>query len=263
MTFDGLHLDQYGFPKDQAYGPGKNPQSYDLSADFPPFIDDARAAIRRERPGTRVIFNAVDNWPIETVAPTTQDATYIEVWPPFENYDDLQTLILEARKLAPAKQVILAAYLSPLLDAAGGALAPAERATRLASAAIWANGGFHLLMGENNGALCDPYYPKYATLTPDFARTMRRHFDFVVRYENVLSDRRLTTAIRDKTAYATLVVGHKSAPAAMPGTIWTIHRSMPGFRTLSLINLLSLDDTRWNVPKPPVHALSLCRHPLL
>ncbi|HXT35939.1 MAG TPA: glycoside hydrolase family 66 protein, partial [Chloroflexota bacterium] len=254
VPFDGLHLDQYGFPKSDAYGPGPHPRSYDLAEDFPPFIDDARRAIRHARPDTRVIFNAVDNWPIATVAPTSQDATYIEVWPPYENYSDLQMLILEARRLAPTKQVILAAYLSPLQGATDDALPPAERATRLASAAIWANGGFHLLMGERNGALCHPYYPQYATLMPDFAQVMRRCYDFVVRYENVLGDKRLTTLLGDDPATVT-IAGHPCSSYGEAGAVWTIRRSMPGFVTLSLINLSTIQETHWNAPKPPVGPL--------
>jgi dextranase len=254
VPFDGLHLDQYGFPKSNAYGPGPNPRSYDLAEDFPPFIDDARRAIRAARPGTRVIFNAVENWPIAAVAPTSQDATYIEVWPPYENYSDLQMLILEARRLAPAKQVILAAYLAPLQGALDDALPPAERATRLASAAIWANGGFHLLMGERNGALCHAYYPNYATLMPDFAQVMRRYYDFVVRYENVLSDQRLTTVLDHEPA-TVAIAGHRCSSNGEAGAIWAIRRSMPGFVTLSLINLASIQETHWNAAKPPVHAL--------
>jgi dextranase len=222
-----------------------------VAADFPPFIDDARAAIRRARPGTRVIFNAVGNWPIQAVAPTREDATYIEVWPPFDGYSDLQTLILEARRLAPAKQVILAAYVKPLQGALGDALPPAEAATRLASAAIWANGGFHLLLGEANGALCDPYYPAYATLMPDFARVMRRYYDFVVRYENVLSDRRMVTATEAAGLAAVRVAGAPASPFGQPGQIWTVARSMPGLRTVSLINLTAAKDANWNAAKPP------------
>jgi dextranase len=205
-----------------------------------------------------VIFNAVENWPIETVAPTSQDATNIEVWPPFVGYGDLQSLILGAHALAPEKQVILAAYLSPLAGAMDDALPPAETATRLASAAIWANGGFHLLLGENNGALCDPYYPKYATLMPDFARTMRRYYDFVVRYENVLCDRSLVTQIGVPAVSAVKIDDHAHSPLPAPGKVWTIVRSMPGIRTLSLINLASAADVLWNSPKPqlrPMHDL--------
>jgi dextranase len=249
VPFDGLHLDQYGFPKN-AFGPPPARTPYDLAQDFPLFIDDARATVRRARPGTRVIFNAVGNWPIETIASTSQDATYIEVWSPYDTYSDLQTLILEARRLAPAKQVILAAYLKPLEGAIGDALPPAETATRLASAAIWANGGFHLLMGEQNGALCDPYYPKYATLMPDFARVMRRLYDFVVRYENVLSDRQLVTAAGSASLDAVHLTGATASPFGEPGTVWTIVRSMPSYRTISLINLVGTAEANWNTSKP-------------
>jgi dextranase len=250
VPFDGLHLDQYGFPKDQVFGPPPARTPYDLSQDFPPFIDDARTAVREARPGSAVIFNAVDNWPIEAVAPTTQDATYIEVWPPYDAYSDLQTLILEARHLAPAKQVILAAYLKPLLGAIGDDLPPAESATRLASAAIWANGGFHLLLGEANAALCDAYYPKYASMMPDFARAMRRLYDFVVRYENVLSDPRAVTATGSDALESVQLHGARISPFADSGAVWTIARALPGFATLSLINLVDAPDANWNVPKP-------------
>jgi dextranase len=262
VPFDGLHLDQYGFPKEAAFGPGPDPVAYDLAADFPAFIDDARAAVRRTRPDARVIFNAVGNWPIAAVAPTTQDATYVEVWPPDETYTDLQRLILEARHLAPSKQVILAAYLKPLQGATGAALPPAEAATRLASAAIWANGGFHLLLGEANGALCDPYYPAYATLRPVFARVMRRYYDFVVRYENALSDPRLRAAVAADGGSGTVVHvrGAPASPSAEPGTVWAVARAMPGLHTVSLINLRAATDARWNVPQaapPPLHNLDV------
>jgi dextranase len=255
VPFDGLHLDQYGFPKETVFGPGPQPVAFRLDEDFPPFIDDARSAIRQVQPGARVIFNAVGNWPIDAVASSTQDATYIEVWHPYERYDDLQALILAARHLAPEKQVILAAYLTPLHDAAGEALSGAESATLLASAAIWANGGFHLLLGETNGALCDPYYPKYACLTTDFATVMRRYYDFVVRYENLLSDKRLLTAVDEDAGPAAQIGGIPASSHARPGHVWTIARTMPGWHTLSLINLVSAEEARWNAAKPPPRTL--------
>ncbi|HEY3991708.1 MAG TPA: glycoside hydrolase family 66 protein, partial [Ktedonobacteraceae bacterium] len=159
VPFDGLHLDQYGFPRENAFGPAPERIAYDLAEDFPVFVQEARKAARQALPDARVIFNLVENWPLQTIAPITPDATYIEVWPPYTSYYDLQQLILGARRLAPEKQVILAAYLAPLQNAQGDNLQMAEAATRLASAAIWANGGFHLLMGERDGALCHAYYP--------------------------------------------------------------------------------------------------------
>ncbi|HLI07197.1 MAG TPA: glycoside hydrolase family 66 protein [Ktedonobacteraceae bacterium] len=251
VPFDGLHLDQYGFPKKEVFGPPPERVAYDLARDFPVFIDEARRVIRQAQPGSRVIFNAVENWPIESVAPTSQDATYIEVWPPYTSYSDLQKLILEAQRLAPHKQVILAAYLSPLKGAQGEDLLLAEAATRLASAAIWACGGFHLLMGEQDAALCDPYYPAYAVLRPGFARVMRNYYDFVVRYENVLSDLRLTTLATDETQRSIHIDGVEVSAFGEAGKVWAIRRQMPQFSTVSLINLSTAPDIAWNAPKPP------------
>ena len=42
---------------------------------------------------------------------------------------------------------------------------------------------------------------------------------------------------------------------ALAPTVWTISRSLPGQQTLSLINLTSAGDPRWNVPKPDIRAL--------
>ena len=254
VPFDGLHLDQYGFPKDNAFGPAPQPWRYDLSEDFPPFIDDARKAARGAQRDSRVIFNAVGNWPIEAVAPTSQDAVYIEVWPPYDHYCDLQALILGARHLAPTKQVILAAYLKPLQDTAEHHLPRAEAATLLASAAIWANGGFHLLLGESDGALCDAYYPRYTTLRPGFAQVMRAYYDFVVRYENVLCDPRLVTEPHPAHQEEVRVRGTDTSASGQAGTIWAIARHMPGVLTVSLINLTAAYTACWNglQPEQPV-----------
>lgn len=255
VPFDGLHLDQYGFPKEEAYGPAPQRVPHDLAQDFPAFIDAARQAIREARPRARVIFNAVENWPIETVAPTSQDATYIEVWPPYTNYADLQQLILNAQRLAPEKQVILAAYLTPLKGAQDDEVQLAEAATRLASAAIWACGGFHLLMGERDGALCDPYYPLYARLRPEFASVMRALYNFVVRYENTLSDPRLVTIPADEVRQRIEIQGYAVSASGEAGAIWVILRQMPHYSTLSLINLSTVPDAAWNAPKPPAQLL--------
>lgn len=250
VPFDGLHLDQYGFPKEAAFDSRGEP--CDVAADFAEFIDDARAAIQQPGYDVRVIFNAVENWPIEQVAPTDQDAVYIEVWPPYEDFRHLQELIVGAQRLAPDKQVILAAYMKPLGGAEGARLEQAEAATRLTSAAIWANGGFHLLLGERDGALYDPYYATYATLRPAFAREMRAYYDFVVRYMNVLSDRRLSLDGHVDGVLADVELpGFRCSPDGAAGAIWTIVRGMPGCTTISLINLTAAPHAHWNAPTPP------------
>ncbi len=252
VPFDGLHLDQYGFPHDNVFGPAPERRAYDLAADFPEFINAARAAIQQPAAEKRVIFNAVTNWPIETVAPTNQDAIYIEVWPPYEHYRDLQYLVRHAHQLEPARQVIIAAYMKPLKTCPPESYAEAEAAARLVSAALWANGGFHLLLGERDAALQDAYYPDYVSLSPAFAEVMRRYYDFQVRYENLLSDRRL----QPQDDAQAQINGVPTSTTGEAGTIWTIARAMEGWRTVSLINLASASDTHWNAPAAVPKALS-------
>jgi dextranase len=253
LGFDGIHLDQYGFPKTAYTAVGK---LVDLSLHFPALIDRARAAVVAERAGAGVIFNAVENWPIETVAATSQDAVYIEVWPPYVTYNDLRELIREGKRLGKDKQVILAAYLSPFLDASGETMAGAEAAALLATAAISASGGFHLLLGEQDGVLCDPYYPKYATMRPDFATRMRAYYDFLVRYEELfiapdVEDWQVALgweAGDDRSIEITSMPGMQLSGEAVPGTMWVITRSKPGYRIAHLINLSNQDDVLWNAP---------------
>ncbi|HEU5348278.1 MAG TPA: glycoside hydrolase family 66 protein [Ktedonobacterales bacterium] len=244
VPFDGLHLDQYGMPMEAAFDANGKP--IDIATDFATFVDDARLAVQQPGREVGVIFNAVGNWPIKEVAPTSQDAVYIEVWPPDVDFSHLQLLIQGAHELAPGKQVILAAYMKPLGGADGETLTQAEAATRLTSATIWANGGFHLLLGERDGALCDAYYADYATLRPAFARIMRTYYDFVVRYVNVLSDRHLRAIAADDMHIATDAPGIRLSTEADPGAIWTITRRMPGYITISFINLTAASHAHWN-----------------
>nr|MBA3873297.1 hypothetical protein [Anaerolineae bacterium] len=173
--FDGIHIDQYGAPKDGIDANGKEVQ---LDTVFPTFVNDAVDVVHAKRGADGVtIFNLVGNWPVETVAPSKEDAVYIEVWPPDKEFMDLHRIVANAQKLSGGKPVIIAAYILP------------ERTTnvRLANALIFASGGFYLELGEPGKLLADPYFPKYGTLDNNQKDVLARYFDFMVRYENVLS----------------------------------------------------------------------------
>ncbi|MEP6776587.1 MAG: glycoside hydrolase family 66 protein, partial [Chloroflexota bacterium] len=247
MGFDGVHLDQYGFPKTAYSATG---DLVELSTAFPPLIDRSRAAVVAERASAGVIFNAVDNWPIETVAPTSQDAVYIEVWPPYDSYNDLWDLIRRGKELGGDKQVILAAYLTPFLNASAQELPGAEAAALLATAVIAAHGGFHLLLGEQDGALCDPYYPKYATLRPEFATVMGKYYDFMVRYEELLIAPEMQDWNTDREDSVTLA-GAAVSMLAEPGTVWAVLRRSPLYRIVHLVNLADQDSITWNALRTP------------
>jgi dextranase len=68
--FDGIHLDQYGDPK-IAYDAVGN--QMDLAQVLPMTINLIKETSTGVRPDSRVVFNCVNNWPIETVAKSRQD----------------------------------------------------------------------------------------------------------------------------------------------------------------------------------------------
>ena len=252
VGFSGIHVDQYGFPGTYHRATG---EPVDTATAFAEFITLCRD---RLGPDADIIFNCVNNWPLWQTAETPQNAVYIEVWPPHDTYRDLRDLVLEGRRASGfRKQVILAAYLSPFAsersDCSAGA---AEDSMRLASAAIMASGGFHLVLGEGASALTGGYYPDCRRLAPGFASIVRRYWDFAVRYEEFLFDLdgRDVSRVATGTADGDLVMeGYPFGPGGRPGTLWTLVREGEGYKMLNLVNMLGIDDPFWNAPKgrPP------------
>ena len=244
--FSGIHMDTYGFPKrvwDDRHRP------LDLADEFPSLIDDAARAVREGAEDGGVIFNAVNDWPMESVAPAAQDAVYIEVWPPHDTYFDLYRLIREAR-LCAGKHVILAAYLKAFQSADQAA---AERSFRLAWAAISASGGTQLVLGEHHGLLQDSYYVNYAHLADDFLSVVQRYCDFLVRYKDLLYNDHGMDITKTASGGINEDVCFRSerctfSTDGQADTVWTILRESKQRLTLHLINL-SGNGARWNEGK--------------
>ena len=213
VGFDGIHADQYG---DMGPAFGREGRPVEMATALAGIVGAAEAAVQHAG-GDGIIFNCVTNWPIEQVASEPEAATYIEVWPPYIQLDDLGWLVAEARRLTPDRQVILAAYMQSVAKDPARALA----ATLLTSAAIHAHGGFHLLLGEGTGILVDAYYPKFVRPGARFQKRLVEQWDFIVRYTAYLFDRSLVSA---------------TAHGIKAGRLWPIRRSAPEIETLSLIN---------------------------
>lgn len=232
--FDGIHIDQYGAPM---RGLDSDNRLVKLEDAFPAFIDATADLVDAKR-GERgaVIFNLVRNWPLVTVAPSRQDAVYIEVWEPYRDLLDLYRIIAQAQTLSGGKPVILAAYIPP----------KHEVNVRLASALIFASGGAHIELGEPNTMLADPYFPKFGVMDAHMQEVMRRHYDFAVRYENLLAlDTRDATAER---AHAVRLEGIPTAGTRARDRVVTIVRAGARTETFSLINLIGIDGERWDAP---------------
>lgn len=246
LGFDAIHMDQYGAPK-RAFDADGAP--VDLAEAFPGLVDEAAARVAGVRPDAAVTFNAVNDWPSGAVAASDQAIVYVEVWPPHDRYRHLVDLVHRGRAASGGKQVVLAAYLRPFRD--GGA--EADRAAALATAVIAASGGHHLLLGEGDGVLRDPYYPNHGRLSaPGFAR-MRRYYDHTAALHAYLFDSRAVdrslTFANGENAELTLV-GAPAASEPRAGYVWTAVWERPdGSLVLHLVNLVGAEHDLWNAPQ--------------
>jgi dextranase len=257
IGFSGFHLDQYGAPKRALRVDGTE---VDLAAGFVSLIK----SLRRHFPSARLIFNNVNAFPVWATAAAPQDAVYIEVWPPHDQLGHLAQLIVEARRLAPRKPVILAAYLSVFARASEPA---ALRAARLTMATIFSHGGSHLLCGEDGAVLTDPYYPNHHVLTARGRAALRRWYDFAVRYGDLLYADEAVDVTRSWLGGINedLVLEGPVAIATDPqaGSVWARLLQVNGGLVLHLVNLTGLKDTHWDAPVASTPRIARLRMSLL
>jgi dextranase len=220
LPFDGLHVDQYGDPKEARDSAGR---LVNIPEAFAAFVHELKAAHSQ----STVVFNAVGNWPIEQLATSSQDFVYIEIWPPDVYYRDVARIATEARSLSGDRPVVIALYL------------PADRPENvyLADALLYSLGATRIELGEGGRLLTDPYFPKHEPLTNELRTSLRRMADFAIRYEELIGP--------SAGRLANLRV---RAPAGVRAHV----RSCPGWLTLCLVNMTGLGEPRWDevVPKP-------------
>lgn len=251
LGFSGIHLDTYGFPKRIYAHDGTRVSFEDV---FQPLINAAQEAVSSVDAENGVIFNAVNDWPTERIAQGKQDAQYIEVWPPHDTYHDLYWLIQKAKRLAPEKSVVLAAYMKPFQHATDGeSIAKAEHAFCLANAVILASGGIQLVHGEEESVLCDSYYVNHAKIRPEFTGTVVRYADFLVRYAQLLYDDTgydvSMTAGGGINEDVVATADHAVFSAdGRSDTVWMMLRESANRLVIHLINLTG-NDALWNAPK--------------
>lgn len=236
LPFDGIHLDQFGDPRFGFRYPGAQGGNVDVGTAFVSLIDATKAAVA-PRP---VFFNDVGAWSLRDTAVTKKDAVYIEVWPPYNYFNHLHELINEGHQRSGGKPVVLAAYISP-------EFAPS---VLLSDAVIFASGGYHLELGEGTGMLADPYFPKYKPVDSELAGHLRRYYDVIVRYQDMLYSPQLV----DWTPEVT-VAGSRVLPGGYFNGVWPLGRENDQYRVLHLINLNGLSDAKWNAKNktaPPV-----------
>jgi dextranase len=231
VGFDGFHLDQYGAPKRAVSGSGV---TVDLAEAFPLLLERLRA----ELPDATLVFNNVNDFPTWSTARTSQDAVYIEVWPPHDRLEHLGALAAKARLLAPGKPVSLAAYLSTYARDDPSAL----EAMRLELATVFSHGATCLLHGEEDAILVDPYYVRHERLEDAGVRAAKDFYDFAVRYGDLLFDALDVTRTH---------LGGVNTELRVEGAVWARALEVPAARVVSLIDLGEHEGAQWDAPKTP------------
>ncbi|MGE5675396.1 MAG: glycoside hydrolase family 66 protein [Mycobacterium leprae] len=252
LGFDGILIEQYGYPKRALPYPGHLGQaSIDLSDHFLPFIVAAQAAITAVRPDSRVLFHAMNNWPLRKVSAGPQAANYMQVFSPYDTYRDLRDLIAHARSMAPSKAVILGTPLSIYTSASPE---QADNALLLLTAVIHVAGGFQLVLGEGEGVLTEGYFPHYARLRPPMRRQMQAYYDFIVRYGPLLQAPPEADVSETHGGGVTEVysfAGSPTSPMPTPGCVWTLVREHSDLVSIHLVNLTGTATGRWNEAQSP------------
>lgn len=219
LGFNGIHLDQYGEPR-QAFDVAG--AEINLPSAFRDFIEE----FKRRLPGSAVTLNAVKNWPMDALAASMEDFYYVELWPETPTYRDLRNAVTEARASSLGKPVVVAIYL------------PADQPANicLVDAVILASGGSRIEVGEQGRLLADPYFPKHQPISAVLATGLRRYWDVAVRYGELLFDSQPTP--------------NGDFQAEGPEDIWTILRYIPGWLLVSMVNLRGLAEARWDHEHP-------------
>jgi dextranase len=244
VGFDGFHLDQYGYPKRAVRADGV---AVDLTESFSALIEGVRAELAE----ARLVFNNVNDFPTWRTAALPQDAVYVEVWPPHVTLDHLASVVRRARAAGRDKPVVIAAYQHVYDSAPADA---ADRATALTMATLFSHGATHLLAGEADRILVDPYYVRNHRTEPSTAALLTRWYDFLVEHIELL----LPATIADVTGSYTHVyndecdVSYAStevADSAVPGSVWRRVTDADGRLVVHLLNLTGQHDALWDAPR--------------
>ncbi len=212
-TFDGLHIDQYGDPK-------VGFTSLGIEVDIPSAFNSFIIRAKQEFPDASITFNAVKNWPIETLAASLQDFVYIEIWEDTPNYREIIEIVLNAREKSNKKPVVIAIYL------------PEDRIQniRLADAIIFSSGGSRIEIGEINRLLTDPYFPKHQAIPQAFIHNLRQYYNFVVLYGELIGPNAINSSLDN---------------IDVPESVLAIPRTSEGWQCINLINTRELNDPKW------------------
>ncbi len=221
MGFDGWHVDQLGYR-----GPryDKSGNQVDLESSYVEFLQKAKNDLN-----TRLVFNAVDGYAQSRIArDVAVDFLYQEVWSP-KKYSDLKKIIEDGFRYAN-KSTILAAYMNYEKRDRTGTFN--THSVLLTNATIFASGGAHLELGDT-GMLSSEYFPSdNLRMSLDLQSRLRKYYDFLVAYQNLLRDDLTNDMIRVEIDDVT------ASSLGMRDSVWYFGKAKDNYNIIHLINVL-------------------------
>lgn len=228
--YDGIQVDSLG-PRGNRYDYEGNELQLDNA--YVPMLNRLVKELEK-----KVIFNPVSAYGMEPqLKAVDYDIVYMEVWPSdTPDFAALKEKVDEIYKSSKGRRgTVIAAYMN--YDA------PKSENFNTASinyvnAVLMSAGASHLELGDT-GMLSSEYYPGNSMqISSGLAEDIRREYDFMVAYENLLRGTGLTQ-VRDET----FVGGRRTGADFKPGNVtsFTKVKSQEGEPDREILHLLNFD----------------------
>jgi dextranase len=252
LLFDGIHFDQLDKPDDFNGWCDDNGDPLYLNTGFAPIITQTHAKFASVAPTPGIpramTFNLVDGkidyWHVNDIVWNSEvNFLYTEIWNS-KTYADLHSFIRWAREESRGKPIVVAAYMNsedniPFFE---------ERSVRLADAAIFASGGFHIELGDGGQMLSEPFFrSRKKLMSTNLKKVMRDYYNFAAAYEDILSFR-ATDEDKDVLLRRDLFYGDRGLQwieiagkdvygEGVENAIWYLSRRNADYEVIHLINL--------------------------
>jgi dextranase len=241
IGFRSLHVDTYGYPRAAADLAGR-------SVRLPHAFEEFLRAVAAAFPAELVSFNQVNGVPAALPLSSPRRMRYVEVWPPNHSWRHLEGLIARS-STAAGDAVVLALYPPVWADDRAGAL----RTVLLSAAVATVLGASMLVFGDKEGALKDPYYPRYERLTaPEASATLEWH-RFGLRHRDLFTGGLDTSwlDIGDENGAVTVRSSAPVAPEPAGGGLFARIVRSPSVLAVSILDLSGSAAGRWDQPSGP------------
>jgi dextranase len=256
VGFDGLHIDTYGYPRVAFDADGAR---LDIAEGYAAFLTFLRG-VRQE---DLISFNQVNGVPSAAPLSGGPGFRYCEIWPPnsdwrhFEGLMDRSSgrsgLLGSAEERRPLIRGSIACY-PPVwgIDTPGGLVQGGEREEALRTVVLTeaittSLGSSALLYGDMTAVLCDPYYPKHASLSSSEASTVLRWRRFALRCRDLFFEGEDTSwyEIEDENGSVSIQAPSPVSPEPVGGSIFARVTHGENFVAVSVIDLTGSETGSW------------------